>query len=80
MLAADCFGTRFYLGEFEESEEWNGGDYGHLDLGRFKIVDAEPGVVAAGHTLTMLHDTVPAPFDCKRTLVRLNIPGWVPNN
>jgi hypothetical protein len=37
----------------------------------------DSGRVYAGN-VTMLHESIPVPFDCLRTLVRLNVPGWTP--
>lgn len=78
LLASDVLGCRAYAGTYEG---WpaEGGDCSHIDVSGLAAVDLTPGRVWAGHTLTMLHESLPVPQDCLRTVVRLNVPGWQPH-
>jgi len=78
ILATDVMASYAYLGEYDDAPR-SGGDCAHIDVSGMLCTDIEPSKVWAGHTLTFLHEAVPVAKDCKRTLVRLNIPGWVPN-
>lgn len=77
ILASDYSSAKAYMGEFE-GECGEGGDFSHLDLSGLKCVNMEAGIVYAGN-VTMLHESLPVYKDVKRTLVRLNVPGWSPH-
>lgn len=74
MLASSVFGGRAYVGEFDASPG-AGGDCEHIPREGLTAVDMEPGYCWSGHSLSMLHESVPVKQDCYRTLVRLNVPG-----
>lgn len=78
ILATDTMASYAYVGEYEDAPG-SGGDCSHIDVSGMLRADIDPGKVWAGHTLTFLHEAVPVKKNCNRTLVRLNIPGWVPN-
>jgi hypothetical protein len=71
------FGCRAFIGEYDDKPN-DGGDCSHIDTTGMDAVGMEPGRVYAGHTLTMLHESLPLARDAKRTVVRLNVPGWAP--
>lgn len=76
ILASSVAGCDALLGEYE-GEIGEGGDCSRLDLSALERVRLEAGRAYAGN-VTMVHESVPIPFNCKRTLVRLNVPGWEP--
>lgn len=77
LLAASDLGCRALVGAYDGT--WReGGDCSHVDVAGLLPVDMEPGRLWAGNALTMLHESLPAQRDCLRTVVRLNVPGWVP--
>jgi hypothetical protein len=77
LIASDVLGCVGYEGRYE-SKPGDGGDCEHISREGLMRVPFEPGSVFAGHTLTMLHESIPVPRDCLRTVVRLNVPGWAP--
>lgn len=78
ILASNVLGCSAYVGHFD-GQPGGGGDCGHIDASSLLRVDMEPGRVWAGHTLRMLHEALPVRRDCLRTVVRLNVRGWLPN-
>jgi len=78
ILATDVMASYAYIGEYNDIPR-SGGDCSHIDVSGMLCADIEPGRVWAGHTLTFLHEAIPVMTDCKRTLVRLNVPGWIPD-
>lgn len=74
-IASDVLGCAAYVGPFD-GIPGVGGDCAHIDLCGMQRVEMEPGHVWMGHTLHMLHESLPVPRDCLRTVVRLNVPGW----
>lgn len=77
LLASNVMGCVAYDGRYT-GEPGEGGDCSHIDLSRLTVVDMEPGKVWAGDALHMLHESVPITKDCLRTVVRLNVKGWIP--
>jgi hypothetical protein len=75
ILASDVFGARAYEGEFFDMK--HGGDCSHVDVSKLRAIDLVPGRAWAGHALTTLHESVPVPATTRRTVVRLNVKGWV---
>lgn len=55
-----------------------GGDCSHVNLSEMEEIILKPHTSYHGN-VTMLHESLPMPFDCQRTLVRLNVPGWTPS-
>lgn len=77
ILASDVSACVAYHGAWE-GHVGKGGDCSHIDLTGLKSVQLERNQVYAGN-VWMLHESVPVQADCRRTVVRLNVPGWSPN-
>lgn len=75
ILASDVCASCAYLGEIE-GIPGEGGDCSHLDLTHAQRIPLQAGLAYAGN-VTMVHESLPVESDCQRTLVRLNVPGWV---
>ena len=76
ILASNIQCSRAFTGE------WSGvigdrGDCSDVNLEGLAEVHLAGGFVYAGN-VAMLHESLPAPRDMYRTLVRLNVPGWSP--
>lgn len=78
ILATDVMSSYAYIGEWT-GVSCEGGDCSHVDTSRMLRAEIEPGKVWAGDTMAFLHEAVPLRKTAKRTLVRLNVPGWIPN-
>lgn len=76
VLASNVSSARAYIGEYSE-QPGEGGDYSHLDVSGLGVVNLDAGHVYAGN-VCMLHESLPVRENVKRTLVRLNVPGWTP--
>lgn len=76
VLASDVQGCRAFEGEFDGGIG-SGGSCDHIDLSKTNEIVMQPGVCYAGN-VTMLHESIPLKQSAKRTVVRLNIPGWSP--
>jgi hypothetical protein len=74
ILASDVEASCAYVGEIE-GEPVPGGDCSHLDLGKALKIPLKAGLAYAGN-VTMIHESLPVPQTCQRTLVRLNVPGF----
>lgn len=77
VLAASTLGCRAYRGEFAGTPK-DDGDAAHIDVLGLEAVDMQPGrawICDAGATL---HEALPEVRDCWRTVVRLNVAGWIP--
>lgn len=77
ILASDVQGCKGYVGE------WNGvvedhGDCSHIDTSKLTEHFLKPHQVYLGDTSQFIHESVPVEYNCMRTLVRLNVNGWVP--
>lgn len=77
ILASNVQACRALEGEWE-GEVGQGGDVSHIDLSGLREHMLAANTVYAGN-VTMLHESLPIPFDCHRALVRLNVPGWTPS-
>lgn len=77
IVATDVFGCVAFDGAYDAAPS-KGGDCAHVDTAGMLRVGMAPGYAWAGHTLTMLHESIPVRRDCLRTVVRLNVPGWAP--
>lgn len=75
LLASSVTAARAFAGEFN-GMPGEGGDCAHLDISAMTEIALCAGSVYAGN-VTMLHESLPVSRDCLRTLVRLNVPGWV---
>ena len=78
ILASDILGCAAYVGPYfgDPAED---GDCSHIDTSMLHRVDLDPGYTWRGHASQMLHEAIPQRREGLRTLVRLNVPGWVPN-
>ena len=56
-----------------------GGDCDSIARDNLKVKRMLPGVVWLGETGAMLHSALELSANALRTVVRLNVPGWVPN-
>jgi hypothetical protein len=56
----------------------DGGECSHIDTTDLQEVVMQAGFAYAGN-VAMLHESLPVPMDCLRTVVRLNVPGWSPS-
>lgn len=77
ILASSVQGGAAWVGQYD-GEPGEGGDFSHLDLSRLTEVPMSAGIVWAGDAMTTLHASVPLAHATPRTLVRLNVPGWIP--
>ncbi|KQP37587.1 hypothetical protein [Pseudorhodoferax sp. Leaf274] len=77
ILASSVQGGAAWVGQYD-GEPGEGGDFSHLDLASLAEVPMGAGFVWAGDAMTTLHASVPLARATPRTLVRLNVPGWVP--
>jgi hypothetical protein len=75
ILATDVLGCRSYVGDFD-AVIGSGGEC-EADTSRMHAVDLEPFCAWTGN-VTMLHESIPMQRATKRTVVRLNVPGWEP--
>lgn len=73
LLATNVLGCEAYVGHVM-GMPGAGGDCTELDLSGLNRVDLAPGRVWSGHTLSMLHASLPVVRDSLRTVVRLNVP------
>lgn len=76
VLASDVLGCRAFVGAYD-TEPGDGGDASHVDLSRLDTVDLAPGRTWFGDTASLLHESIPQSQDCLRTVVRLNVTGWL---
>lgn len=76
ILASNISACRSYSGSFF-GPIGDMGDCATIDISSMAIEDMASDTVYAGN-VTMLHETTPCEFDCLRTVVRLNVPGWSP--
>ncbi len=77
ILASDVSACTAYEGTWE-GQAGPGGDCQHIDLTGLRKIPCESNRVYAGN-VCMLHESMPVPEDCLRTVVRLNVPGWTPS-
>lgn len=77
IIASNMLGCAAYVGQWS-GKAGSGGDCSAIDTKGMARVDLTPGLAWAGHTRTMLHESLPIAHDCLRTVVRLNVPSWTP--
>ncbi len=75
VLASDVEACRAFVGTCSEGVT-NGGDCSRVPLAGMSAIPLEAFRCYAG-TVGTLHESLPVPFTCKRTIVRLNIPNAV---
>lgn len=74
ILASNIPACRAMVGEWD-GIIGKGGDVSHLDFSHMREVMFEANMAYAGN-VTFVHESLPVPFDCNRTVVRLNVPGY----
>lgn len=79
MLASDHFASYGYVGDYPEIPNEDG-SFDSIDLSNLEPVALWPHTVWAGDAYQFLHESTPVPRDCHRTLVRLNVCGWLPRS
>jgi len=77
IIASNVSSCRAYTGEYE-GEILEGGDCSLIDTKLMNSVIFQENKIYAGN-VTMLHESLPVPLDCYRTVVRLNVQGWQPH-
>lgn len=77
LLASSVLGSDAWLGEYTETPG-DGGDCSHIPLDTLWRVPLVPNVCWAGHTATLLHANRVMTEQTRRTVVRINVPGWAP--
>lgn len=75
LLASDIGACRGFIGEYE-GIIGEGGDCSSFDLSSLEIIHFKSDRCYAGN-VTALHESLPVPHDCLRTLVRLNVPEHI---
>jgi len=78
LLASSVFGAMAYNGTYNALPNKDG-SFDNLDMGNLIAVPMWPGSVYAGSAMTMLHESFEIPRPCQRTVVRLNVVGWLPS-
>lgn len=73
ILASNVQACRAYLGACQGRPS-SDGDCCHIDVSGTKAITLRANQVYLGNA-TLVHESLPVPCDCKRTLVRLNIPN-----
>ena len=79
ILASSDGCARAYQGNWDLDLLGQGGDCSSVDVSKLHSVNMQAGVVYAGDTMSMLHESLPVKEDTLRTLVRLNVKGWLPH-
>lgn len=74
ILASNVEGCRGFVGEFDGPIR-DGGDASEVDISGLAEVQLEAHQTYIGN-VSFLHESLPFPEACKRTLVRINAPGW----
>ncbi len=77
LLASDIAACRAFTGVCD-GIIGEGGNCSLVDLSKMDVVPFDAGYCYAG-TVGTLHESLPVAVECTRTVVRLNIPGWVPS-
>lgn len=72
VLASNVEACVGYVGEIDGHPKV-GGDCSHLDLSKTSKVVLRKNTAYSGN-VTMVHESIPVEKDCKRTLVRINVP------
>lgn len=76
ILASSVSAAEGYVGTYE-GPIGEMGDCGHVDVSSLAVLPMEAGRVYAGN-VNCLHRSLPVARSCRRSLVRLNVPGWTP--
>lgn len=76
ILTSNVLGCVGYEGVWSGIFNKENGDCSNIDVSHLTRINFEPNYIYTGHTLHMLHESIPVLQDCNRTVVRLNIQGW----
>lgn len=76
LLASDVLGCAAYQGSWFGDVQHDG-DCSVVSIKGMDRRLLQPGFVWAGDTATMLHESIPLLTDCERTVVRINVQGWI---
>lgn len=76
ILASDITSALAYRGKWD-GEVGHMGDCSNINIDHLNPILLSANTVFAGNA-AMLHESIPVMFDCQRTVVRLNVPGWSP--
>lgn len=76
IFASNIAGCRAFVGTWA-GRPGPGGDCAHIATDGLRQVDMAAGVAYAG-SAGLLHESMPLAHGGRRTLVRLNVPGWTP--
>lgn len=74
ILASNISASRGFVGEFDGPIH-DGGDASEVDLSALSVIELESHRTYVGN-VSFLHQSLPVPEACQRTLVRINAPGW----
>lgn len=74
LLASDVEASRAFIGEWS-GVLGDGGDASSVDLSNLQQVPLLAGIGYVGN-VSLLHESLPIPYETPRTLVRLNVPGY----
>lgn len=79
VLASNSLGCRAYCGKYD-GDPLEDGDTSHIEVSGLEVLDMEPGRSWICDTALTLHESIPALQDSLRTVVRINVAGWMPGN
>lgn len=77
LLASSVFGAMAYNGDYKAMPNRDG-SFNNLDMDKLIAAPMWAGTVYAGDSLKMLHESIALSRRCQRTVVRLNVVGWLP--
>jgi hypothetical protein len=80
ILASNVQGCVAYEGAYLLPTQFNGGDCSKIETTSLRAVPLESHTAYVGHSMFLLHASVPVAQDSNRVVVRINIPGWLPAN
>lgn len=76
ILATNVTASRAFIGKYR-GKPGEGGDCSHVETRHLGEIQLSKGICWAGN-VAMLHESLPVESDCRRTLVRITVPGWSP--
>lgn len=76
ILASNVTASRAFIGKYR-GKPGEGGDCSHVETRHLGEIQLSKGICWAGN-VGMLHESLPVESDCRRTLVRITVPGWSP--
>ena len=76
LLASNVSACQVYTGEYH-GVIGEGGNAENINVHHLTKSVLKANICYAGNA-ALLHETIALPFDCERTVVRINVPGWSP--